>query len=120
MSNPATNQLIESQDDTSRKLSRIWQEVLGVEIIGLDQNYFDLGGDSSLAVHLFAQIEQVFKVKLPLATLFDAPTVGELAEILRREVSTSGPVATCGDSDLWISPSTIPRALGWREYSNLP
>ena len=90
MSNPATNQLIESQDDTSRKLSRIWQEVLGVEIIGLDQNYFDLGGDSSLAVHLFAQIEQVFKVKLPLATLFDAPTVGELAEILRREVSTSG------------------------------
>ena len=62
-------------DDTTRQLTRIWQELLGVDSIGVDQNYFDLGGDSSLAVHLFVQIERVFKVKLPLATLFDAPTI---------------------------------------------
>ena len=55
-----------------------------------DQNYFDLGGDSVLAVQLFAQIEKVFNVKLPLATLFEAPTIEELARILRSEVSTSG------------------------------
>ena len=70
--------------------SAFGKKLLGVESIGLDQNYFDLGGDSVLAVHLFAQIEKVFDVKLPLATLFEAPTIQELAGILRSEASTSG------------------------------
>ena len=74
-----------AEDDTKRQLTRIWQELLGIDSVGVDQNYFDLGGDSSLAVHLFVQIEQVFGVKLPLATLFEAPTIEELATILRRE-----------------------------------
>ena len=74
-------------DDTTRQLTQIWQEILGVDSIAPDQNYFDLGGDSSIAVHLFAQIEKVFGVKLPLATLFEAPTIQELARILRHEDS---------------------------------
>src|SRR5579863_3139139 len=76
-------------DDTTKQLVRIWQELLGVDSIGVDQNYFDLGGDSVLAVHLFAEIEKAFNVKLPLATLFEAPTIQELARILSSEVSTS-------------------------------
>src|SRR5271170_747090 len=79
-----------AEDDTKRQLTRIWQELLGIDSVGVDQNYFDLGGDSSLAVHLFVQIEQVFGVKLPLATLFEAPTIEELARILRSEVRSSG------------------------------
>jgi thioesterase domain-containing protein/acyl carrier protein len=74
-------------DEFSRQLIGIWQQVLGIDAIGPDQNYFDLGGDSSLAVQIFAQIENVFKIKLPLATLYEAPTVGELATILRGKVS---------------------------------
>jgi phthiocerol/phenolphthiocerol synthesis type-I polyketide synthase E len=72
-------------DNTTRQLTQIWQEILGVESIAPDQNFFDLGGDSSVAVHLFAQIEKAFGVKLPLATLFEAPTIEELAKLLRRE-----------------------------------
>jgi thioesterase domain-containing protein/acyl carrier protein len=82
-----TEQIPATEDDTTKRLSRIWQDLLGVKSIGLDQNYFDLGGDSPLAVQLFAQIEKVFKVKLPIATLFEAPTIEELARIL-REAST--------------------------------
>ncbi len=78
-----------ADDQISRQLVQIWQQVLGVEPITLDQNYFDLGGDSSLAVKMFAQIDDAFKIKLPLATLYEAPTVGELAGILRGEISTS-------------------------------
>jgi phthiocerol/phenolphthiocerol synthesis type-I polyketide synthase E len=77
-------------DNTTRQLARIWEELLGVPSIGFDENYFDLGGDSSLAVQLFAQIEKVFRVKLPLATLFEAPTIEELARILRPETARSG------------------------------
>ena len=86
----STAQIAVVEDDTTRDLARIWQDLLGVESIGLDQNYFDLGGDSILAVQLFAQIDRVFKVKLPVATLFEAPTIEELARILRREVPASG------------------------------
>jgi thioesterase domain-containing protein/acyl carrier protein len=94
MAKPLTDcplaQVSDAQDETTRQLTRIWQDLLGIRTIGLDQNYFDLGGDSPLAVQLFAQIERVFKVKLPLATLFEAPTVRELAEILSREARASG------------------------------
>lgn len=88
------------EDDTARQLALIWQELLGVDSVGLDQNYFDLGGDSVLAVHLFAQIEKTFRVKLPLATLFDAPTIQELAGILRSEAPSKGwsPLVAIQDS----------------------
>jgi phthiocerol/phenolphthiocerol synthesis type-I polyketide synthase E len=76
-------------DDTTVQLTRIWQELLGVEPIGANQNYFDLGGDSILAVQLFAHIQKVFQIKLPVATLFEAPTIEELARILRRDTPPS-------------------------------
>src|SRR5271165_5886106 len=62
-----------------------------MESVGADQNYFDLGGDSSLAVQLFARIEKTFHVKLPLATLFEAPTIEELARILQQEARAVEP-----------------------------
>ncbi len=77
-------------DDTTRELSRIWRELLGLVAISPHQNFFDLGGDSSLAVRMFSQIEDLFGVKLPLATLYEAPTIEELARIIRGEVSSFG------------------------------
>ena len=90
MTDSVTAQITIAGDNTTRQLARIWEELLGVPSIGFDENYFDLGGDSSLAVQLFAQIEKVFRVKLPLATLFEAPTIEELARILRPETARSG------------------------------
>lgn len=72
------------------ELTRIWQDLLGVPSIAPDQNYFDLGGDSPLAVQLFARIENAFHIKLPLATLFEAPTIQGLADLLRQQATTSG------------------------------
>src|SRR5271166_1957041 len=79
-----------SNDDTAQQLARIWQEQLGVDVVSNDQNFFDLGGDSSLAVRMFSQIEKVFGIKLPLATLYEAPTIEELARVLRDGISASG------------------------------
>src|SRR6266481_7280399 len=83
----STTQVSQIEDETTKELGRIWRELLGISSVGLDDNYFDLGGDSPLAVQLFAQIEKVFKVKLPLATLFEAPTIEEFVAILRRKAS---------------------------------
>lgn len=88
-------------DRVRRQLICIWQDLLGVASVGVDDNYFDLGGDSSLAVQLFAQIERVCRVKLPLATLYEAPTIAELSRILSGEMPSSGwsplvPIQTSG------------------------
>ncbi len=87
-SRPADSTAKPPKDDTIAQLSRIWQDLLGLDSVEPDQNYFDLGGDSLLAVQMFAQIEKSFNVNLPLATLFDAPTIEELAQILRQECAT--------------------------------
>jgi phthiocerol/phenolphthiocerol synthesis type-I polyketide synthase E len=79
-----------AEDETAASLALIWQQLLGIDAISIDQNFFDLGGDSSLAVRMFAEIERTFGVKLALATLYEAPTIEELARILRGEVSRSG------------------------------
>lgn len=79
----ATN--LNSSDDATQQLTRIWEDLLGVHPVEADQNYFDLGGDSLLAVQMFAQIDKVFQVQLPVATLFEAPTIADLAQILNRE-----------------------------------
>jgi len=73
------------QDDVIARLTEIWQDLLHTKPIAPDQNYFDLSGDSIGAVQMFTQIEEEFKVKLPLATLFDAPTIREFAQLLSRE-----------------------------------
>jgi amino acid adenylation domain-containing protein len=71
-------------DALEKNLAGIWEEVLGVAVVGMDDDFFGLGGHSMLAVRLFAQIEKTFDQRLPLATLFRAPTVRQLADTLRR------------------------------------
>jgi amino acid adenylation domain-containing protein len=72
-------------DDLEIQLTKIWENVLGKKPIGVKDNFFDLGGHSLLAVRLFAQIEKSFGKNLPLATLFQAPNIEELANILRQK-----------------------------------
>lgn len=70
---------------TEQQLAKVWEKVLGVQPIGVADNFFDLGGHSLLAVKLFSQIERVFGKRLPLATLFRAPTIEQMAKVFREE-----------------------------------
>ena len=67
------------RNDVERRMVGIWEEVLGVSGIGTRDNFFDLGGHSLLASRLFVRIEQELGIRLPIATLFQAPTVEGLA-----------------------------------------
>jgi len=66
------------------QLTALWQQVLGMQEIGVHDNFFDLGGHSLKAAQLFYQLELVFGKQLPLATLFQAPTIAELAAVLTK------------------------------------
>jgi len=65
-------------------LAGIWREVLRLDSVGIHDNFFELGGHSLLAVRLLAQIEKTFGKNLPLATLFQSPTIEQLAKILHQ------------------------------------
>lgn len=73
------------QNDLELQLAQVWEKVLGIQPIGVKHNFFELGGNSLLAVRLFTQIEEVFGKKLPLTTLFQAVTVEQQANMLYQE-----------------------------------
>lgn len=71
-----------SMTDTERKLARIWMDVLGVKSVGLNDNFFDLGGDSLAAAELFIEIEERFQLQISVDDLFGGNTIRELAKIV--------------------------------------
>jgi thioesterase domain-containing protein/acyl carrier protein len=73
------------RDRMEVQLTLLWRQVLEVPKIGIHDNFFDLGGHSLKAAQLFFLLEQVFGRRLPLATLFQAPTIAGLASVLSRE-----------------------------------
>jgi amino acid adenylation domain-containing protein len=73
------------RDLLQAQLSHIWESVLGKSPIGRDENFFDLGGHSLLAVRLMHSLEQTFGKRLPITTLLHAPTIEQLAALLRKE-----------------------------------
>jgi thioesterase domain-containing protein len=61
-----------------------WQDLLGVEQVGLDDDFFALGGHSLIGVRLFARIRKAWAVDLELAVLFEARNIRQLAEVISR------------------------------------
>src|SRR5690606_31297857 len=72
------------RDALERELADIWARALNVPRVGLTDNFFDLGGHSLLAVRIFNEINQSRGLKLPLAALFECPTLGALAMRIRE------------------------------------
>jgi len=75
-----------SQTETEKSLAAIWTSLLEVNEVGINDSFFEVGGHSLLAVRLFAQIQKRFGRCLPLATLFQAPTIAQLAAILEEDL----------------------------------
>jgi FkbH-like protein len=78
---------IPPETETERQLLQLWQEVLNVQGIGVDDDYFALGGTSLIAARMFAEIKRRFGIKLRLTTILDAPTVRALARHVEPRAS---------------------------------
>jgi phthiocerol/phenolphthiocerol synthesis type-I polyketide synthase E len=75
---------IAPRTDLERTLCELWEAVLGVTGIGVDADFFELGGNSLVAVQLIAQIRKATRRRLPMRTLFESPTVAGMAVAIER------------------------------------
>ena len=69
------NEYVAPRDETERVLCRIWAETLKLDRVGIDDDFFAIGGHSLLAAKLFSRLDEQFGRSLPLGVLFSAPTV---------------------------------------------
>ncbi|HSC57151.1 MAG TPA: amino acid adenylation domain-containing protein, partial [Nitrospira sp.] len=79
------------------KLLLVWCEALNRKTVGLDDNFFEIGGDSLAAIALIVGIEKYFNVELPLQALFNHPTVARLSDELARLLEGNGLVQSRPD-----------------------
>ena len=94
----ATINLVAPRNNSEQQLAGIWREVLMVSAIGIDDDFFDLGGDSLTATRAFARTNQAFGTALTLREMLDHPTIRGLSEM----IATSNRVAPA-------CPPLIPR-----------
>lgn len=65
----------------------IWCEVLKLPVMGRMDNFFNLGGHSLLVTHVIMRVRDILKVEMPIRSLFEAPTVAEFSELIRKQIS---------------------------------
>ena len=104
------------------KLTQIWELVLGVSPLSVEESFFDVGGNSLLAVQLFNQMQQQLDCTLPLATLFQAPNVRRFSALLGQPVakwSSLVPIQTSGARRPFFFHGGSADALTWAQFSHL-
>ncbi|MCU1261037.1 MAG: family phosphatase, partial [Bryobacterales bacterium] len=82
---PSCAGYVAPRTELEQRISQIWKKLLRREPIGVRDNFFQLGGDSVIAMRLFVKLENLTGKRLPLATLFEAPTIELLAKLIEDQ-----------------------------------
>jgi len=86
----AKNEYVAPRNDTEETLCLIWKDVLGLERVGVTDNFFDLGGHSLLATQVVSRVREHFNVELALSALFEEPTIENIAlHLLQAELASA-------------------------------
>lgn len=76
------NACVAPQNVLQEVLLGVWAGVLGMQQIGVEDDFFELGGDSVLATQIVSRLREMFRMDLPLIVLFEAPTIEKLAQYM--------------------------------------
>lgn len=90
---------------TELEIAGVWADVIGLERVGVNQNFFDLGGTSLMLEHVQVRLETSLDRQLPLTMLFQHPTVGALAASLATPTRASAPVSAADGNAVEQAPS---------------
>ena len=92
--------LVLPRSPLEKKLVTLWQSVLGIDAVGITDDFFDIGGNSLLVMRLFSELEALLDRRLPLVEIFAAPTVEKMAERLEQlKLVNTQPVDAEQDSE---------------------
>jgi malonyl CoA-acyl carrier protein transacylase/NAD(P)-dependent dehydrogenase (short-subunit alcohol dehydrogenase family)/acyl carrier protein/SAM-dependent methyltransferase len=109
------NAYVAPRDEMESAIANIWQEYLGIQPIGIHDDFFNLGGDSLLAVQIVSQIRKIFSVELKVNTLLsEATTIAQLADIIsqkRTQIEEVGEIEQLLSELETLSPSEIQAEL---------
>jgi len=99
---PLANEYVPATDELEKQLVTIWEEQIGINGIGVTDDFFEVGGDSLIGALLFAAVEEILGKNLPVSTLLTVPTVRKQAELIRtgniaQSFSPIIPINTSGD-----------------------
>jgi amino acid adenylation domain-containing protein len=75
-----------NHDKTTAKISQIWKSLIGSEKIGADDDFFEIGGHSLMALQILSRIKEVFGIGIQLSLFLNNPTIRTLSEIVKKEV----------------------------------
>ena len=78
------HEVVGPRTETEKALAAIWRELLVVDDVGINDDFFDLGGQSLVAIKALSRIRDTFEVDLPLRNLFERPTIAGLAEVIEQ------------------------------------
>ena len=81
------NSYVAPRNQTEETVADIWQRVLGIERIGISDNFFDLGGDSLVALQLMSRVRECLNVEPPLARFFESPTISGLSLVVVQQLA---------------------------------
>ncbi len=99
------SEYLEARNDVEEQLVTMWQDLLGIDRIGVRDDFFDLGGHSLIAVRLFAQVKRTFSVDFPISLLVEAPTIEAVAaRVAAAMPATEGDGGGDGDATLAEAP----------------
>ena len=110
-------EMVAASNATERDLAQIWSQMLGISQIGIDDNFFDLGGHSLFVAKMMTQVEATFAVKLTLNDLFSAPTIAGLALAISDAQQPHLLTATVANldellADAQLDPTIFPETPG--------
>jgi NAD(P)-dependent dehydrogenase (short-subunit alcohol dehydrogenase family)/acyl carrier protein len=74
------------RDEIEQQIAQAWQEALGMDTVGIHENFSQLGGHSLLAIRIVSELRNAFQIDLPVRALFDAPTVAELSSHIKERL----------------------------------
>ncbi len=77
-------EFVEARNATEEKLVNIWKNLLGIERIGIRDNFFDLGGHSLIVTQMISRVREEFGIELPVRTIFENPTVEDLSYAIKN------------------------------------
>ncbi len=114
---------VEPRTAIEQKLTELWAEILNLEWVSIDDNFYTLGGHSLLAIHLISQMNQRFEIELPLTRFLENPTIAGVAAVIEAkhqpDLDSATPVTLDLEQAGILDPAIIPNPVATVTIPNI-